>query len=95
MAGERFAYKNIDGVPIQTIRGGKAKGRLIGGNLSVFTAMIGSSYLPAVQSLGDSILFIEEVGEVPYRVDRMLTQLHLAGFFDNGAWIVAPNIVNV
>lgn len=88
MEGEAFVYRNIDGVPISTIRGGKARGRLIGGNLSVFTAMIGSNYLSAAADLKDSILFIEEVGEVPYRVDRMLTQLHLSGFFNNVAGVV-------
>ncbi len=49
---------------------------MIGGNLSVLTAMIGSAYLPSWQQ---KILFLEEVGEDIYRVDRMLTQLKLAG----------------
>jgi muramoyltetrapeptide carboxypeptidase len=61
---------------ILTIHGGQAQGKLLGGNLSVLTAMVGSDYLPDFKS---NILFLEEVGEDIYRVDRMLTQLKLAG----------------
>ena len=61
---------------VLTINGGKTKGRLLGGNLSVLTAMVGSAFLPDFK---DNILFLEEVGEEVYRVDRMLTQLKLAG----------------
>ena len=72
------AQDNLTQTPIsvQTITPGKARGRLLGGNLSVLTAMVGSAYLP---SWKQKILFIEEVGEDIYRVDRMLTQLKLAG----------------
>jgi muramoyltetrapeptide carboxypeptidase len=61
---------------ILTINSGKAQGKLLGGNLTVLTAMLGSSYLPGFK---DNILFLEEVREDVYRVDRMLTQLSLAG----------------
>lgn len=61
---------------VLTINGGKARGKLLGGNLSVLTAMVGSDYLPDFKG---NILFLEEVGEEIYRVDRMLTQLKLAG----------------
>ncbi|MFH1852666.1 MAG: LD-carboxypeptidase [Candidatus Neomarinimicrobiota bacterium] len=64
---------------VQTITGGKARGRLVGGNLSVLAAMVGSDYLP---DWDDKVLFLEEVGEDIYRVDRMLTQLKLAGILD-------------
>ncbi|HEY9693629.1 MAG TPA: LD-carboxypeptidase [Oculatellaceae cyanobacterium] len=67
---------NSTTIKVETITPGKARGRLIGGNLSVLTAMIGSAYLPSWQQ---KILFLEEVGEDIYRVDRMLTQLKLAG----------------
>ena len=59
-----------------TITPGRARGPLLGGNLTVLTTMIGSSYLPAWDG---AILFCEDVGEDYYRVDRMLTQLKLAG----------------
>jgi len=52
---------------------GKARGRLIGGNLSLLSALAGTKY--ALGDLKGKILFIEEIGEPPYRIDRMLTQL--------------------
>ncbi|MEM6401743.1 MAG: LD-carboxypeptidase [Cyanobacteria bacterium P01_D01_bin.116] len=58
---------------------GKAKGKFIGGNLSVINSMLGSSYLPTWK---DSILFIEDIGEDIYRVDRMLVQLKNAGILN-------------
>ncbi len=61
---------------IQTIKSGKANGRILGGNLTVLTAIMGSSYLP---DWDNSILFLEDVNEAVYRVDRMLTELSLAG----------------
>jgi len=64
---------------IQTITSGKASGRILGGNLSLLTAVMGSGYLPEWE---DSILFIEDVDEAVYRVDRMMTELALAGVLD-------------
>jgi muramoyltetrapeptide carboxypeptidase len=64
---------------VNAIRKGTAKGRLMGGNLTVLTTIIGSEYLP---NWDNSILFLEEVGEDIYRVDRMLTQMKLAGILD-------------
>jgi len=63
----------------RTITPGRAEGRLLGGNLTVLTALIGSPYVP---SLDGAILFLEDVNEEIYRVDRMLTQLGLAGLLD-------------
>lgn len=62
-----------------TITPGKANGKLFGGNLTVLVSMIGSQYLPSFQ---DSILFLEDIGENIYRIDRMLTQLKLSGILD-------------
>ena len=56
--------------------GGVTKGHLIVGNLTVLTHLIGTRYLP---SFKESILIIEDIGEAPYRIDRMLTHLRLAG----------------
>jgi muramoyltetrapeptide carboxypeptidase len=61
---------------VQTITPGTARGRLLGGNLTVFTAIMGSPYVPAWD---DAILFLEDVNEDIYRVDRMITTLKLAG----------------
>lgn len=76
----------FDGVPRPvTIRGGKAHGRLIGGNLSVLHALMGTPY--EIQTDG-KLLFLEDVGEAPYRVDRMLSTLRLAGKFDLVAGVI-------
>lgn len=61
------------------IRDGEVDGILLGGNLSVLTRLIGTSYLP---SLKGAILFLEDVNEPPYRVDAMLAHLKLAGLWD-------------
>lgn len=61
---------------IHTITPGTARGRLLGGNLTVLTTIIGSEYLPAWDS---AIFFCEDVDEGFYRLDRMFTQLKLAG----------------
>jgi muramoyltetrapeptide carboxypeptidase len=60
----------------QTIVAGTARGTLLGGNLTVLAALLGSPYLPAWDGC---ILFLEDVGEDIYRIDRMLTSLKLAG----------------
>ncbi len=67
------AYKPV------TIRTGKASGQLVGGNLSLAVSVIGTPY--DVDTEG-KIIFLEEVGEEPYRIDRMLTQMLEAGKFD-------------
>ncbi len=83
--GEVFTLQNLKTsdnrtiTPVQTITSGKARGKLVGGNLSVLSAMVGSPYLP---SWKETILFVEEIGEEVYRVDRLLTQLKLAGILE-------------
>ena len=88
MGAEAVTYSNKQGVSndrnslVQvefrtlTHTPGKARGRLLGGNLTVLTAILGSPYVP---DWDDTILFLEDVGEDLYRVDRMFTQLKLAG----------------
>lgn len=63
---------------------GKAKGRLIGGNLSVIASLIGTEY---DVDTTDKIIFLEDVSEEPYRIDRMLTQMILAGKFKKAAGV--------
>ena len=75
---------------VKTIIPGKSKGKLVGGNLSVLASMIGSDYLPNWQG---SILFVEEVGEEVYRIDRMLTQLKLAGILDKISGFIFGNCI--
>lgn len=69
----------------QTLTPGKAKGRLLGGNLTVLSALAGSGYLP---DFNGAVLFLEDVDEAEYRIDRMLTQLGLAGVLKNLAGVV-------
>ncbi|MEO0406808.1 MAG: LD-carboxypeptidase [Cyanobacteria bacterium P01_A01_bin.135] len=71
--------------PGRTIVPGRAQGPLIGGNLSVLVGILGSPYMP---DLTGAILFLEDVGEAVYRVDRMLTQMKLARTLDGLAGIV-------
>jgi muramoyltetrapeptide carboxypeptidase len=71
--------------PLRTIRGGTATGQLVGGNLSLVTALMGTPY--EIETRG-RVLFLEDVGEEPYRIDRMLTQLRLAGKLEQAAGIV-------
>jgi muramoyltetrapeptide carboxypeptidase len=64
---------------------GRVEGRLLGGNLSVFTRLLGTPYFPDVTG---ALLLLEDVGERPYRLDRMWTHLRLAGVFERIAGLV-------
>jgi muramoyltetrapeptide carboxypeptidase len=64
---------------------GRVQGRLVGGNLEVFSRLLGTPFLP---DLTGAILFLEDLGERPYRVDRLITHLDLAGIFSAVAAVV-------
>jgi len=64
---------------IQTIRSGKASGKILGGNLTVLSALSGTPYLPDFKN---AILFLEDIGEDPYKIDRMMSTLKLNGTLD-------------
>jgi muramoyltetrapeptide carboxypeptidase len=68
-----------------TITPGIARGRLIGGNLTVFSALAGTPFMPDTRG---AILVLEDINEAEYRIDRMLTQLRLAGLLDGIAGFV-------
>jgi len=74
----RLPFPTPDG-RATTISPGIAEGRLVGGNLTLLAATLGTPW--AVDARG-AILLLEEVGEAGYRIDRLLTQLRLAGVFD-------------
>lgn len=63
----------------RAITAGVAEGRLLGGNLSVLTSLVGTPWMPDFRG---AIVLLEDVGERPYRIDRMLTHLSLAGVFE-------------
>jgi muramoyltetrapeptide carboxypeptidase len=71
-------------IPAEPLQGsgswvdGAAEGPLLGGNLSVFTRLLGTPFMPELEG---AILLLEDVGERPYRLDRMWTHLELAGVF--------------
>jgi muramoyltetrapeptide carboxypeptidase len=73
------------------IRGGKAQGQLLGGNLTVLTALAGTPYLP---DFNGAILFLEDIDEAEYRIDRMLTQLGQAGVLKGLAGVVFGQCTN-
>jgi muramoyltetrapeptide carboxypeptidase len=70
---------------ITTIRAGRARGPLVGGNLAVLTSMAGSPYWPRFDG---AILVLEDINEYIYRVDRMLSTLKIGGVLDRLAGVV-------
>jgi len=71
--------------PRHTIAAGRARGPIVGGNLTLISTTMGTPY--EIDTKG-KILFLEDTGEAPYRVDRMLVQLQLAGKLADAAGIV-------
>lgn len=74
------------------VRGGTARGKLWGGNLAVITALLGTPYAP---DFTGTLLVLEDVGEAPYRIDRMLTHLRLAGVLDRVAGVIVGDFTAV
>jgi len=74
-----------------SIVGGKATGQLVGGNLTLVTNLLGTPFEPDTKG---KILFLEDIGEEPYRIDRMLTQLWLAGKLQEAAGIALGHFVD-
>ncbi len=67
---------------------GKASGMLWGGNLTVLAGLVGTPYLPTQEQAQGGILFLEDVNEHPYRIERMLMQLLDAGILENQSAIL-------
>jgi muramoyltetrapeptide carboxypeptidase len=67
------------GQPLAGIADGETEGVLLGGNLTMICSLLGTPFMPDLEG---AILFVEEIGEPPYRVDRMLAQLDLAGVLE-------------
>lgn len=76
---EKYEFHNPVGEELHIISHGRAKGRIVGGNLALLINMIGTFYMP---DLSETILFIEDVGESVPRVNRMIDQLYLLGVFE-------------
>ncbi len=74
------------------LRPGRARGRLVGGNLALLAGMAGTPFAP---SYDDAILVLEDVNESVYRLDRMLTQLRLSGGLSNLAGLILGQFTDI
>lgn len=76
------SYRELCGKAFKPVivRKGRAKGLLVGGNLSLFAGLCGTPWMPKAK---DIILFIEDIHEKPYKLDRFLTQIINSGYFRN------------
>lgn len=70
---------------------GRSVGRLIGGNLTVLSSLIGTDYFPRMK---DAILLLEDINEAPYRIDRMVNQLRLIKVFKQVKGVVLGHFVD-
>ena len=77
--------------PLETLAGGVSEGVLTGGNLAILASSMGTPY--ALDARG-KVLFIEDINEEPYRIDRMLTQLALGGVFADCAGVLLGSFTN-
>lgn len=77
---------------LDVLKGGVATGPLIGGNLSVFSALIGTPYLPDTNG---AILFLEDINIETSALDRYLAQLHISGLLGKAAGLIIGNLTNM
>jgi muramoyltetrapeptide carboxypeptidase len=76
----------------ETFRSGVVRGRIVGGNLALLAALQGTPYAP---DFDDAILVLEDISEAVYRIDRMLTQLRVAGALKNIAGIAFGHFTDI
>ncbi|MFD1852162.1 S66 peptidase family protein [Oceanobacillus bengalensis] len=77
--------------PLKVIQSGEVEGQLVGGNLSLLVSSIGTPF--EIDTKG-KLLFIEDIGEEPYRIDSMLNQLKLSGKLSEAAGIIIGDFAN-
>ena len=83
---------NISGdLPLTMLQSGTTKGRILGGCLSIIVTLLGTEFCP---DFGGTLLFLEDVGEAPYKIDRCFSQLQNAGVLDKIAGILLGAFVN-
>lgn len=75
----------LNETPLHSLSSGTATGPLLGGNLSVFSRLVGTPYAP---EWSGAILVVEDVAEAPYRIDRMLAHLEHAGVLESVSGVV-------
>ncbi len=83
-----FNYSETDTIELN---GGKAEGILLGGCLSLVSHLLGTDYSP---NYSGSILFLEDIGEQPYKIDRYLAHLKQAGVFDQINGLILGNFID-
>ena len=86
---DKIKYRLTERLP--SLNPGKTIGRIVGGNLSVFTSLIGTEYLPGLKN---KVFLIEDISEPPYKIDRMLNQLRLNGIFDKINGIIIGKFID-
>ena len=82
---------NPNGEKFFVFNKGRGEGRILGGNLATLNALLNTPYLP---SFKDTILLIEEIGEPPYKIDRMLNQLRLSNVFNQVQGVILGRFVD-
>jgi muramoyltetrapeptide carboxypeptidase len=92
MTREHGTVTAFRGGPITTLVGGKASGRVVGGNLALVAALVGTPY---AWDLDGALLILEDVSEQVYRIDRMLTQLCLSGALERLAGLAFGNFTDI
>jgi len=90
--GEELGYTIPSSTYNRRASAKKIQGQLIGGNLAILTAMLGSN---SALSTDEKILFIEEIGEYKYSIDRMLQSLKRAGYFKNVKAVIIGNLSSI
>jgi muramoyltetrapeptide carboxypeptidase len=83
--GYAYILNDIDGAHLRSLAPGVARGQLLGGNLAVLTGVTGTAF--EIETAG-RILFLEDISERMYRIDRYLSQLRLAGKLDSLAGVL-------
>nr|MBF0221073.1 LD-carboxypeptidase [Desulfobulbaceae bacterium] len=85
------SQEEIKARPLEILRDGNAQGNLLGGNLTCLQNLTGTQFMPDGQ---DALLFIEDVNEPAYKIDRILTHLKMIGVLDKFSGIILGQFLN-
>lgn len=77
--------KNPNNEKLYCLKKGSTRGQIVGGNLALLVSLMGTQYFPDIRN---KILLLEDTGEAPYRLDRLINQLRIAGVFDKVKGVV-------